>query len=180
MTFLHDKPENTLGSMSRLDEIIQYPSAELNSVSSEVDVFDKNLEKLISKMTKIAYSSGGESISAPQIGLLKRIIILLDMRSDSMNSIALINPIIINKSKNETVSVETCLSFLGLEVALKRYDEITVSAQDIKGNRKEHFISGKIAHLIQHEIDHLSGKTFIDALSPLEKQKKIDLLRETE
>ena len=121
------------------------------------------------KMARTMYNEKGIGLSANQVGIDMRLVVM-DL-SKSKNSLEVyINPEILDKSKKLANSKEGCLSVPGYQDTVKRYKTVTVEYTDLFGNKQVEEMSGLQAYCIQHEIDHLNGKIFVDKLSP-NKQK---------
>ena len=166
-------------------KIVQYGDAVLRKVTSRVIKFDKSLKKLIEDMFETMYASEGIGLAAPEIGVSKRVLVLdvdypskryLDEKTNkevvSYSPMVLINPVIIQK-EGEMVSKEGCLSFPNVFIDVIRYKKITVRYQDISG-RERRMISEDdlLCRCIQHEIDHLDGKLFVDKPADAVEVKK--------
>jgi peptide deformylase len=158
---------------------LQYPDPILKSKSSTVTEFDEKTRLLIEKMMAIMYSCNGLGLAAPQIGVLKQVIVIADPRTDANQGIALINPVISERSSEESEMTEECLSLVGLQVPVVRSDEIVLTAQDLTGKNHDHHITGPLAHVFAHEIDHLNGVLVIDYLDKKERREALELLRKT-
>lgn len=137
----------------------------LTSKSTNVRVIDKEIKKLVKDMAEVMYGGKGIGLAAPQVGILKRIIVF-DVGS---GLVCLINPKIVWKQGREVMS-EGCLSFPGISLDIKRYKEIVVQAQDINAQSVELKAKDVIARIIQHEVDHLDGILIVDCV-PKKKLK---------
>jgi len=147
----------------RVYDIRNYPDPVLSLKAENVEVFDDNLQEIINNMCLTMQMAGGVGLAAPQVGILKRIAIIL--REEKY---ILINPELIECSGNET-SEEGCLSFPGIFAQVTRPYCIKVKTNDINGEVKFIEVEGYIARAFLHEMDHLDGKLFIDYLSPLKR-----------
>ncbi|MEN3034459.1 MAG: peptide deformylase [Aquificaceae bacterium] len=156
-------------------EILKYPDKRLLIPSKEVKDFDQSLKELSESLIRIVYSNPGcVGIAAPQVGINKRLIIVDVSKSNHRlkttcnGTLTLVNPEII-KSEGEIVLREGCLSVPEFTGNVKRFFKIQVIAKDINGKDIELETEGFEAVVIQHEIDHLNGKVFLDRLiSPKE------------
>ena len=163
--------------MSKLN-ILEFPDPRLTTVASEVETFDEALKKLVQDMTETMYSARGIGLAATQVNIHKRLLVL-DVSEDQDQPRVYINPKITG-SEGEQVHEEGCLSVPGIYANVKRADSITVQAQDLEGNTFEEQAEGLHAVCIQHEMDHLIGKLFVDYLSPLKRnmvRKKLEKQR---
>ena len=165
--------------MARLN-ILEFPDPRLTTVANEVKDFDDSLKKLVEDMTETMYLARGIGLAATQVNVHKRLLVL-DVSEDQDQTRVYINPEILNQS-GEQNQEEGCLSVPGIYASVKRAENITVRAQDLDGKTFEEQLEGLHAVCVQHEMDHLVGRLFVDYLSPLkrnmvrkklEKQRKI-------
>jgi peptide deformylase len=146
-----------------------------------VKVVDKAIKNLVDDMLETMYEAHGVGLAATQVNVHKRIIVL-DTSEDKNNPLCLINPEIIEQMGKEE-SDEGCLSVPGIFEPVQRAEEIKVSALDKYGKSFEIETGGLLSVCIQHEMDHLLGKLFVDYLSPLKRQrikKKMNKLHKRE
>ena len=149
--------------------ILKYPDERLYKVAREVKVVNKEIKTLISNMAETMYEAPGIGLAATQVDFHQRIIII-DISEDKNNLLVLINPILL-ESKGEEFNQEGCLSVPEVFEKVKRADWIKISAIDINGKKFELEADGLLAVCIQHEMDHLEGKVFVDYLSNLKKNR---------
>jgi len=140
-------------------EIKKYPDPTLRKKCEEVKEITEDIKKLIEDMIETMVSAPGIGLAVPQIGELKRIIVI-HLTSPQI----FINPKIVKKSKETEIIEEGCLSFPGLWLKIRRAKEIEVEALNIKGEKIRIKTSGLPARIFQHEIDHLDGILLIDRL----------------
>ncbi|GLC32142.1 peptide deformylase [Clostridium omnivorum] len=140
-------------------QILQLGNPVLRRVSKKVDKIDEPTLNLIQDMKDTLYSTTGIGLAAPQIGVLKKII-LIDLREGD-GPIILINPVIVAKVGQEE-SVEGCLSYVGHEGKLVRPKKVTVTGLNVKGEKVEYTADGLLAKAFCHEIDHLEGIMYVD------------------
>ncbi|HHT0594616.1 TPA: peptide deformylase [Legionella anisa] len=155
--------------------ILYLPDPRLRAVAKPVTHFDDKLQTLIDDMFETMYDARGVGLAAPQIGISLRLSVI-DIVGDKQNQLVIINPEII-ASEGENKFEEGCLSVPGAYDTVIRAEKVTVKALDRKGNPFEIKAEGLLAECLQHEIDHMNGKLFIDLLSPLKKamaRKKLD------
>ncbi len=168
-------------SLVSILSILEFPDPRLRTVAKSVAVVDKAIESLVDDMLETMYEAHGVGLAATQVDIHKRIIVI-DTSEDKNNPICLINPEIIEQMGEEE-SDEGCLSVPGIFEPVQRAEEVKVTALDKKGKSFEIEASGLLAVCIQHEMDHLQGKLFVDYLSPLKRQrikKKMDKLHKRE
>lgn len=151
-------------------KILQYPDERLHKVATKVDVVNDRTRKLISDMAETMYAAPGVGLAATQVDVHQRIIVV-DTSETNNNLLAFINPEIISMS-GESDYEEGCLSVPGIYDKVRRAERITVKAQNAKGVSFTLEAAGLLAVCIQHEMDHLLGKVFVEYLSPL-KQTRI-------
>ena len=149
-------------------DLVYYPDERLKCNCEEVEKFDSSLHKSLDQMFDTMYNARGIGLAAPQVGILKRYTVM-DVSEDRSEKLEFINPKIIHKSGKE-VGEEGCLSIPGYRASVSRATNVTVVAQDRKGDEFELEAEGLLAICLQHEIDHLNGVLFVDKLSRLKKQ----------
>lgn len=150
--------------------ILQYPDPRLHRVAEPVTQFDERLHKLVADMAQTMYDANGIGLAATQVDVHRQII-LIDI-SEARDSLRIfINPIIL-EGLGESTLEEGCLSVPGVYDKVPRFDRVSVRAQDEKGVTFELEAEGLLAVCIQHEMDHLKGRVFVDYLSRL-KQTRI-------
>ena len=153
-----------------LREILTEPNAILREKSLNVDMVDKDLQKLMDDMLETMYAAPGIGLAAIQIGIPKRVIILdIDQKEGQKNPMFFVNPEIIEKSKTNLTYEEGCLSVPGQFAEIDRPDKCYIKYLDYHGQPQEIRAEGMLATCIQHEMDHLEGILFIDYLSKLKK-----------
>ncbi|MBU3189431.1 peptide deformylase [Clostridium bowmanii] len=141
-------------------KILQYGDKRLNTVCAKVEKVDRKILNLIDDMMDTLYEGTGIGLAAPQIGVLKRVI-LIDLGEEEENPIIVINPIITAQSGNEK-DFEGCLSYLGHEGEVFRPTNVTVEGINYKGKPVTYKAEGLLARAFCHEIDHLDGIMYID------------------
>ena len=152
--------------------ILIHPDSKLRKVSLEVKDLSGRLINLADDMLQTMYDAPGIGLAAPQIGLLVRLIVIDCNKEDELTQhpIQMFNPEIIETSDEKNIQEEGCLSIPNQFGEVERPSKITVRWIDRDGNEKQESFEGLWATCIQHEIDHLDGKLFIDYLSPLRRQ----------
>ena len=149
--------------------ILKYPDQRLYTIANEVKAVNSNIKKLISDMAETMYGAPGIGLAATQVDVHQRIIVI-DISEDKNNLLVLINPRLLEKRGEET-NQEGCLSVPEVFEKVKRAEWIKVSALDENGKKFELEAEGLLAVCIQHEVDHLLGKVFVDYLSNLKKTR---------
>lgn len=149
--------------------ILRYPNEILKSESIPVSLpLEEETLNLVQDLKDTCTVEGGVGISAPQVGINKRVIIV----THDGELTALINPEIISyEGTLDHKAKEGCLSFPGLFVKIKRFDDVIISYYDEEGNQHEKRFSGLTSQIVQHEIDHLNGLTMLDRMHRLERDR---------
>ncbi|MBS0383325.1 MAG: peptide deformylase [Proteobacteria bacterium] len=160
--------------MAKLD-ILEFPDPRLRLKAQPVETFDADLQKLADDMLETMYEAPGIGLAATQVNVQKRLLVL-DVSETHDAPMVFVNPELL-ETRGTEVCQEGCLSFPGVYADVQRKDWIRVRAQDAAGKSFELETDGLLAVCIQHEIDHLDGKVFVDHLSPL---KRALLLRKLE
>jgi len=150
-------------------DILNYPNPRLHKIASTVEVVDIEIKAIIKDMVETMYAAPGIGLAATQVDFHKKIIIV-DVSEKQNNLLVLINPEILKKDGIQE-SQEGCLSVPGIYEKVKRASSIKVKALNIEGEIFELEVDGKISICIQHEMDHLLGKVFVEYLSPLKKNR---------
>ena len=150
--------------------LLFYSDPRLAQKSSEITVFDQELENLAAEMFDKMYASAGVGLAAPQVGHFIRLVVI-DPRDeeDKKEQIILVNPSYEPVGTDKIKGEEGCLSVKDYRDNVSRWKKISVTAQDIKGNPISFEAEEFLAVIIQHELDHLEGKLFINHLSHLKK-----------
>ncbi len=151
-------------------EVLHFPDQRLRTVAKAVEQITPEIKSITTNMLETMYDENGVGLAATQVNIHLRIAVI-DVSEDRDQPIILINPDIIEQSGEEE-SQEGCLSVPDTNADIKRNEFVTVQFLDIEGNLQSLEADGLLAVCIQHELDHLKGKLFIDYLSPF-KQKRI-------
>lgn len=156
-------------------EVIIYPDEILRKPNALITVFDDELKQTAQDMFDTMYKFEGIGLAGPQIAVNKQIIVIdipEDDGTQGNNQLILINPKIIKVEGEIVDSQEGCLSVPGYQDTVKRYERVTVEYQNIDGQKCSFDnVDGLFAICLQHEIDHLNGKVFVDQLSRLKKDR---------
>ena len=159
-------------------QIIVAPDSRLNQISKKVEVIDDSIISILNQMLECMYQNNGIGLAAPQVGILKRLVVIdCSDNEDIKKPLKLINPEITKSSKNISEFEEGCLSLPSQYAKVIRPSEITLKYRNIEGLTCESEFSGLEATCIQHEIDHLDGKLFVDHISKLKKNIIIKKLK---
>ncbi|MCF6336980.1 MAG: peptide deformylase [Gammaproteobacteria bacterium] len=159
--------------------ILQFPDPKLRQKAAPVVSVDDSIRTLVDDMFETMYSAPGIGLAAVQVNVLKRVIVI-DISEDKSQPKCFINPEIVEHSGNEKMD-EGCLSVPGIYEPVSRAKEITVRYLDRDGNTQELTVDDLLAVCVQHEIDHLDGKLFVDYLSEMKRKrirKKMEKMRQ--
>ena len=159
-------------------EIVEFPDPRLRTKAQPVVVFDAELRQLVADMLETMYDAPGIGLAATQVDVHRQLLVL-DVSEEKNAPIVIINPRIVER-EGKQVYQEGCLSVPGIFADVERADRIRVDAQDIDGKPTVIEADGLLAVCIQHEMDHLAGKLFVDYLSPLKRElvrKKLEKQR---
>lgn len=150
--------------------ILQYPDERLHTVAQPVAKIDERIQTLIQDMFETMYEARGIGLAATQVDVHERIVVM-DLSEEKNEPRVFINPVITHKN-GETTYEEGCLSVPGIYDTVTRAEQVTVEALNEKGESFTLEANGLLAICIQHELDHLMGKVFVEHLSQL-KQNRI-------
>lgn len=149
--------------------ILRYPDARLHKFAAPVTVFDEALKRLVADLSETMYAAPGIGLAATQVDVHKQVIVVdVSERRDSL--VVLINPEIVDASGVSDIE-EGCLSVPGIYDTLERAERVKVRAYDQNGTAFTVEAQGLLAVCIQHEMDHLKGKVFLESLSQLKQQR---------
>ena len=149
--------------------ILRYPDARLHKTAAPVTVFDESLKKLVADMAETMYAAPGVGLAATQVDVHKQVIVVdVSDRRDSL--VVLVNPEIVEATGESDIE-EGCLSVPGIYELVQRAERVKVRAHDQHGKAFTLEAQGLLAVCIQHEMDHLQGKVFVEYLSQLKQQR---------
>jgi peptide deformylase len=149
--------------------ICTYPQEILSQPAEPITEIDEEVVKLVDHMAETMYSAPGIGLAATQVGVAKQVLVAdIAPRRPESELIVLINPEIV-AAEGEVIFEEGCLSVPDYQAEVKRHEKITVRGLNLKGEEVEIEAEGLLAVVLQHEIDHLHGKLFIDRLSKLKR-----------
>ncbi len=156
-------------------EVLHFPDNRLRKKAGPIEIIDDNCRSLAKDMLETMYHNQGIGLAATQVNIQKRLVVI-DLSAEKNEAMCLINPVILSSEGTEE-SQEGCLSVPEYYDMVTRAEKIKYRYMDINGEVIEDDVDGLLAICIQHEIDHLDGKLFIDYLSPMKRQrlrKKLD------
>jgi peptide deformylase len=149
--------------------ILEFPDPRLRTVAKPVETVDDALRVLLDDMFETMYEAPGIGLAATQVDVHQRLLVL-DVSEDQSRPMVFINPEILS-AQGHQVYQEGCLSVPGIYADVKRAETVRVKALDRDGKAFELEADGLLAVCIQHEMDHLAGKVFVDYLSPLKREQ---------
>ncbi len=150
--------------------ILCYPDPRLHKVAQPVAQVDERIQTLVKDMLETMYDAQGIGLAATQIDVHERVIVI-DVSEKRNEPMTLINPEILWASEEKQLGEEGCLSVPGIYDGVERSIAVKVKALDENGNSREIDAEGMLAICIQHEMDHLLGKVFVEYLSPLKRNR---------
>jgi len=159
--------------------ILRYPDPRLRKIAKPVTQFDERLRTLVSDMAETMYEANGIGLAATQVDVHERVIVLdvSDTRDDLR---VFVNPRIVSTSSLRRVAEEGCLSVPGIYDEVERPESVVVEAEDERGQTFKIEADGLLAVCVQHEMDHLLGKVFVEYLSTLKQTRIRNRLRKAE
>ncbi len=155
--------------MARLP-ILRYPDPRLHTVARPVAVVDDRIRRLVDDMLETMYGSDGVGLAATQVDVHERVIVM-DTSEQHDHPLVLINPEIVKRSDEMAVHEEGCLSVPQIYDKVERHARVTVRALDRDGTSFDYDAEGLAAVCVQHEMDHLMGKVFVEYLSTLKRDR---------
>lgn len=151
--------------------ILKYPDPRLHKIAKPVVEVDDRVRQIVKDMTETMYEAEGVGLAATQVDIHERIVVI-DVSDERDDLLVLINPQIVARSDDKIVYEEGCLSVPGVYDKVERANQVTLEALDEQGKKYTLEADGLLAICIQHELDHLVGKVFVEHLSAL-KQNRI-------
>lgn len=150
--------------------ILCYPDPRLQKTAKPVASVDARIKTLAADMLETMYQANGIGLAATQVDVHERLIVL-DVSEERQQALVLINPEIIWASEGKHLNEEGCLSVPGIYDGVERHNEVHVRATDERGQTRVIEADGLLSVCIQHEMDHLIGKVFVEYLSPLKRNR---------
>ncbi|MEG1397810.1 MAG: peptide deformylase [Raoultibacter sp.] len=156
--------------------VVLSPDPTLRQVCQPCEVGDKKLKKLAKQMAQVMYKNNGCGLAAPQIGVLKRLVVIDcgDQEEEGKNPLYLINPVVVEVRGDKVTEEEGCLSCPGIAVPVARPPWARVAFYDLEGNECSIEGDGLLGRCLQHETDHLEGITLFESCNPI---ARIEALR---
>ncbi|WP_096666219.1 peptide deformylase [Polaromonas sp. AET17H-212] len=150
--------------------ILRYPDPRLHTIAKPVAAVDARIRTLVGDMLETMYAAEGIGLAASQVNVHERVVVI-DVSEGRDQPLVLINPEITWSSPETQVNDEGCLSVPGVYDGVERASAIKVRALDLDGKPQTHSAEGLLAVCVQHEMDHLMGKVFVEYLSPLKRNR---------
>ena len=150
--------------------ILRYPDPRLHTVAKPVANVDARLQTLVDDMLETMYAAEGIGLAATQVNVHERVIVI-DVSEERDKPLVLINPKIVWASDEKKINEEGCLSVPGIYDGVERALAVKVEALDLDGKTHTHEADDLLSVCIQHEMDHLMGKVFVEYLSPLKRNR---------
>ena len=150
--------------------ILRYPDARLHTIAKPVAAVDERVKTLVGDMLQTMYSAEGIGLAATQVNVHERVVVI-DISAERDNPLVLINPEIVWASPETAIKDEGCLSVPGIYDDVERSVAVKVQALDLDGKLQTHEAEGLLSVCVQHEMDHLMGKVFVEYLSPLKRNR---------
>lgn len=150
--------------------ILRYPDPRLHTVARPVAAVDARIKTLVDDMLQTMYDAEGIGLAATQVNVHERLVVI-DVSEGRDQPLVLINPEITWASPETKINDEGCLSVPGIYDGVERSSAVKVQALDLDGKLQTHEADGLLAVCIQHEMDHLLGKVFVEYLSPLKRNR---------
>ena len=150
--------------------ILRYPNPRLHTIAKPVAAVDARIRAIASDMLETMYEAQGIGLAASQVDVHERLVVM-DISEAHDQPLVLINPEIVWASAETEVNDEGCLSVPGIYDGVQRASAVRVQALDLEGQLQTHSAEGLLAVCIQHEMDHLMGKVFVEYLSPLKRNR---------
>ncbi len=149
--------------------VLHYPDPRLHTVAQPVEAVDQRIKTLVEDMAETMYAAPGIGLAATQVDVHEQVVVI-DLSEHKDDLLVLINPRITERA-GETTYEEGCLSVPGIFETVSRAERITVEALDLDGKPFSLTADGLLAICIQHELDHLAGKVFVEYLSTLKQER---------
>lgn len=155
--------------MSKLN-ILRFPDPRLHTVAQPVAVVDDRIRRLADDMLETMYAAEGVGLAATQVDVHERVLVM-DVSEERNQPLVLVNPELVFKSDDLIEGEEGCLSVPTIYDKVMRHRKVTVQALDRDGNTFQFDAEGLLSVCVQHEMDHLAGKVFVEYLSPLKRER---------
>ena len=173
-------PEQEARRRLALAQIRQYPDPVLRMKAREVDTFDDELARLVERLSGLMHDAVGVGLAATQVGILRRVFVFQRQPEDDEaepETLAVVNPAIVERGDETEVDDEGCLSLQGVHVPVERHTRVTLEGADERGRPVRYELADLSARVVQHELDHLDGVLIIDRTTPEARREALATLR---
>ena len=170
-------PEAEARRRLALAQIRQYPDPVLRMRANDVEAFDRDLARLVERMSALMKDANGVGLAATQVGVLRRVFVFQRERDSEEEPIALVNPEIVDRSEERVSDDEGCLSLQGVLVPVERNASVVIAGRDVEGNEQRLELEELAARVVQHELDHLDGILILDRTTPEARREALGILR---
>jgi peptide deformylase len=170
-------PEAEARRRLALAQIRQYPDPVLRMRANDVEAFDRDLARLVERMSALMKDANGVGLAATQVGVLRRVFVFQRERDSEEEPIALVNPEIVDRSEETVSDDEGCLSLQGVLVPVERNASVVIAGRDVEGNEQRLELEELAARVVQHELDHLDGILILDRTTPEARREALGILR---
>jgi peptide deformylase len=158
-----------------LGQIRQYPDPVLRMQAREVESFDDDLRRLAERMTNLMRDANGVGLAATQIGIIRRVFVF--QPDPEADPIAVVNPVVVERSEESTVDDEGCLSLVGVQMPVERAASLKLEGKDLGGGDLSLDLDDHPARVVQHELDHLDGVLILDRTTEDARKAALAVLR---
>jgi peptide deformylase len=173
-------PEQEARRRLALAQIRQYPDPVLRMKAREVEAFDDELARLVQRMGRLMHDALGVGLAATQVGILRRVFVFQlqpDDEEAEPETLAVVNPEIVERSEETDVDDEGCLSLQGVHVPVERSAAVTLQGADEHGRPVRYELADLSARVVQHEVDHLDGTLILDRTTDEARREALGTLR---
>jgi peptide deformylase len=173
-------PEQEARRRLALAQIRQYPDPVLRMKAREVEVFDDDLAQLVRRMSRLMHDAVGVGLAATQVGILRRVFVFQRQPDDEdgePETLAVVNPLIVERADEIAVDDEGCLSLQGVHVPVERATRVALEGADEHGRPVRFELEDLSARVVQHELDHLDGILILDRTTDEARREALGTLR---
>ena len=173
-------PEQEARRRFALAQIRQYPDPVLRMKAREVETFDDELVSLVQRMSRLMHDAVGVGLAATQVGILRRVFVFQrqpEDEEDEPETVAVVNPAIVERGDETEVDDEGCLSLQGVHVPVERSTAVILEGADEHGRPVRYELADLSARVVQHELDHLDGTLILDRTTDEARREALGTLR---
>ena len=173
-------PEQEARRRLALAQIRQYPDPVLRMKAREVETFDDELLRLVQRMSRVMHDAVGVGLAATQVGILRRVLVFQRQPEDEdaePETLAVVNPSIVERGDETEVDDEGCLSLQGVHVPVERSTRVTLEGTDEHGRPVRYELEDLSARVVEHEVDHLDGTLILDRTTDEARREALGTLR---